>query len=337
MKLLIVDDDSIALAVLEHALRKAGYNVVTATTGEEALAKLDCEQTRFVISDWDMPGMSGIDLCRAVRGNDYGGYVYFILLTARDTSEECVEGLSAGADDFIAKPFNASELIERVKAGERVLALETREMAIFALAKLAESRDPETGYHLERVRCYSRVLAQKMATMPRYQSEIDAEFVRLIYQTSPLHDIGKVAIPDSVLLKPGQLNIEEFTIMQQHAALGAKTLTDALERYPEARFLTIARDIALTHHERWNGCGYPNKLRGEEIPLCGRIVAVADVYDALTSVRCYKPAFEHTVAKSIITKDSGAHFDPGVVEAFIACEEEFLAIRARYANELAAV
>jgi putative two-component system response regulator len=327
MKLLIVDDDPISLEILENALVKAGYDVYTATDGHEALFKIREFHLRLVISDWDMPILNGLELCREVRQMDLGGYVYLILLTGRKSTAEIVEGLSAGADDFVAKPFRPAELVGRVQSGERVLALETREMAIFALAKLAESRDTETGFHLERVRSYSRVLVQQMAGMEEYRDRIDPEYVRLIYQTSPLHDIGKVAIPDAVLLKPGQLNAEEFAIMQEHAVLGAKTLDEALQRYPEARFLQIARNIALTHHERWNGKGYPQGLRGEEIPLCGRIVALADVYDALTSARCYKPAFDHSVAKSIIVKDSGEHFDPGVVAAFLAREQDFLHIR----------
>ncbi len=336
MRILIADDDAISLEILENALVKAGYDVVTASNGAEALEHLREQPLRLVISDWDMPEMNGIELCRAVRAEDLGGYTYFILLTARNSSAEIVEGLSAGADDFVAKPFNAAELIVRVRSGERVLALETREMAIFALAKLAESRDPETGHHLERVRNYCHVLARQVSTMPKFRQECDTEFVRLIYQTSPLHDIGKVGIPDSVLLKPGQFNAAEYEIMQQHTRLGAATLEAALEKYPEARFLKIARDIALTHHERYDGTGYPQGLTGDAIPLCGRIVAVADVYDALTSRRVYKPAFEHTVARSIILKDSGTHFDPDIVDAFLAVEDEFIAIRQRYAEELQA-
>jgi putative two-component system response regulator len=337
MQVLIVDDDPISLELLANVLEKAGYQTSSAADGEEALAKLHAAPVRLVISDWDMPNMNGLDLCRAVRAEDFGGYTYFILLTGRNSSAEIVEGLSAGADDFVAKPFNAAELVVRVRSGERVLALETREMAIFALAKLAESRDPETGHHLERVRNYSRVLAQQVATIPKFQPECDAEFIRLIYQTSPLHDIGKVGIPDCVLLKPGQFNAAEFEVMQQHTRMGAHTLEAALERYPEARFLKIARDIALTHHERYDGTGYPQGLRGEEIPVCGRIVALADVYDALTSKRCYKPAFEHAVARSIILKDSGTHFDPDIVDAFLAVEDQFIAIRQQYAEEALAL
>lgn len=151
-----------------------------------------------------------------------------------------------------------------------------------------------------------------------------------MYLTSPLHDIGKVGIPDSVLLKPGRLNDIEFDIMKTHTTLGAQTLDAAIRQFPGAKFLEMARDIALTHHERWSGGGYPNGLRGEEIPLAGRIMAIADVYDALTSKRVYKPAFTHEVAKSMIVQDSGKHFDPSLVEAFLACEAQFIKVRECY-------
>src|SRR5207302_3584123 len=188
------------------------------------------------------------------------GYVYIILLTSKDSTAERVEGLTAGADDFVAKPFDAGELLARLGAGERVLAMETRDVAIFAMAKLAESRDPETGAHLERVRSYSRVLAQHLAGLEKFHDEITPEYARLIYLTSPLHDIGKVGIPDSVLLKPGRLSEREFAIMMEHAAMGAQTLDAALRQFPGVKFLQMARDIAATHHERFDGTGYPAKL-----------------------------------------------------------------------------
>ena len=238
---------------------------------------------RLVISDWDMPEMNGIELCRRLRADESAGYIYIILLTSHDGTQKIVEGMSAGADDFISKPFDPPELLVRVRAGERVLSLETRDVAIFALAKLAESRDPETGAHLERVRSYSQVLARQLSTHPKFARIIDEKYIHLIYLTSPLHDIGKVGIPDSVLLKPGRLSDHEFEIMKQHAALGADTLDAALQQFPEAKFLKMARDIAASHHERFDGSGYPAGLKANDIPLCGRIVALADVYDALTS------------------------------------------------------
>lgn len=203
------------------------------------------------------------------------------------------------------------------------------------MAKLAESRDPETGAHLERVRSYSRTLAQHLAGMEKFRDQVDAEYIRLIYLTSPLHDIGKVGIPDCVLLKPGRLSDSEFEIMKEHAAMGARTLDAALRQFPNVKFLQMARDIAATHHERFDGNGYPGKLVGAQIPLCGRIVAVADVYDALTSKRVYKNAFGHEIAKSIILKDSGSHFDPDIVEAFIQNEAAFRAIWAKFSESQA--
>jgi putative two-component system response regulator len=337
MNVLIVDDDEMALAALSTTLAKAGYRVETAADGKTALEVVRAGRCRLVISDWQMPGMNGLELCRAVRESDLPGYVYVILLTANDAPEQKVAGLSAGADDFVAKPYNSAELIARVRSGERVLTLETRDVAIFAMAKLAESRDPETGAHLERVRSYSKVLAQQLATCEKHQAVVDAEYIRLVYQTSPLHDIGKVGIPDSVLLKPGRLSDREFEIMKTHTAMGAETLAAALRQFPGVKFLEMARDIALSHHERFDGSGYPNRLAGERIPLCGRIVALADVYDALTSKRVYKNAFSHDIAKSTIVSERGVHFDPDVVDAFLACEGQFMQIRERYAEVQAGI
>jgi len=329
MRILIVDDDATSLEMLGHALTCAGHEVVTARNGREALTIVRGGSCRVVISDWEMPEMTGVELCRAIRADEAAGYVYIILLSARG-EKDVVEGLSAGADDFMSKPFNPAEMSVRVRIGERVLSLETRDLTIFAMAKLAESRDPETGAHLERVCNYSRTLAHYLSTQPRFAKEVDAGYVRLIYLTSPLHDIGKVAIPDCVLLKPGRLSNHEFEIMKTHATLGAQTLEAALRQFPGVRFLEMGRDIAATHHERFDGSGYPARLVGEQIPLAGRIVALADVYDALTSKRIYKDAFSHDIAHSIILKESGSHFDPDVVDAFVQTEKRFISIRTEF-------
>lgn len=337
MKILVVDDNEVSLALLSATLTQAGYRVETAQDGMDALKRVRAEGFRLVVTDWEMPRMNGPELCRAIRADDLMGYVYVILVTSHDTPQETVEGLSAGADDFIGKPFNPAELIARVRTGERILSLETRDVAIFAMARLAESRDPETGAHLERVRSYCRVLANDLAAQPKFQSEINDEFVRLIYLTSPLHDIGKVGIPDCVLLKAGRLSDREFDIMKMHAMLGAQTLDAALRAFPGVKFLEMARDIAATHHERWDGSGYPEGLVGTAIPLSGRIVALADVYDALTSKRVYKAAFSHEIAKSMILKDTGTHFDPDIIEAFIRTENQFIDIRTHYTEAQAMV
>ncbi len=336
MHVLLVDDNEVSLTLLEATLTRAGYTVRCARDGAEALDIITRDTIRLVVSDWEMPRMSGVDLCRALRARSDAGYVYFILITARGSREALAEGFAAGVDDFITKPCDPTELIARVRAGQRILSLETRDMAIFAMAKLAESRDPETGAHLERVRSYCRILARELANDPRYAAEADDEFVRLMYLTSPLHDIGKVGIPDSVLLKAGRLSDREFDIMKQHAAIGAETLDAALRMYPGVKFLEMARDIAATHHERWDGTGYPRGLRAEQIPLCGRIMALADVYDALTSKRVYKVAFTHDVTRAMIEQESATHFDPGVVDAFLRAEQQFIAVRDRAADSLPA-
>jgi len=324
MQLLIVDDSRAALALLKVALEMAGYEVLTACNGLEALSILREGDCRMVVCDWEMPEMDGLEFCESVRSEDLGRYIYTILLTAREGTGNVVRGLTAGADDFVSKPYDISELTGRIRAGERMLAQETRDLVIFAMAKLAESRDPETGGHLERVRTYSWALAKDLALHGAYRAQIDAGFIRLIYLTSPLHDIGKVAIPDSVLLKPGRLSTREFEIMKTHTTHGAETLDLALERYPNARFLRMARDIAAYHHERYDGGGYPEQLAGEDIPLCARIFALADVYDALVSKRVYKAAYSHEVARGIIVEERGTHFDPAVVDAFLRCEGIFL-------------
>jgi putative two-component system response regulator len=336
MNILIADDDEMALLVLQDALTEAGHHVETARDGREALERLRNGACRMVVSDWEMPHINGVQFCRTVRESDMQGYVYIILLTSRDTPQERVEGLKAGADDFVAKPYDTDELLARIGAGERVLSMETREVAIFAMAKLAESRDPETGSHLERVRSYSRVLAQHLGDLAKHRAEITPEYARLIYLTSPLHDIGKVGIPDSVLLKPGRLSDREFEIMKTHAALGAQTLDAALRQFPGVKFLQMGRDIAAGHHERFDGAGYPAGLRGEQIPLCARITAVADVYDALTSRRVYKAAYAHEIARSIIEKEAEAQFDADVVEAFLKNEDRFITIRENFLEQVTA-
>jgi putative two-component system response regulator len=217
----------------------------------------------------------------------------------------------------------------RLSVAERIISLENKNLLVFTLAKLAESRDCETGAHLDRMREYSRLLAEHLSKSEGYASEVDADYVRTIYLTSPLHDIGKVGIPDHILLKPGKLTVDEYEVMKQHALIGSQTLDAALQAYPSAQYLRFARDIAQSHHEKFDGTGYPHGLAGKAIPLCARIVAVADVYDALTTKRVYKEAFSHEVAKDIILKGRGTDFDPDVVDAFLAQEENFLLVKAR--------
>ncbi len=333
MRVLIAEDDDISAELLQNSLGSFGYECDIARTGREAFSLVQTGKYRLVVSDWEMPEMTGVELCREIRQRHCGGYVYLILLTSRTGTQNIVDGLKAGADDFISKPFQPQELCVRLRAGERILALASRDLTIFSLAKLAESRDPETGAHLERIREYCRVIAEDLMQRNVFGSEIDADFVQMIHLTSPLHDIGKVGIPDHVLLKPGRLSADEFEVMKQHAAIGGQTLDAVARAHPEASFLLMAREIAWTHHERFDGTGYPCKLIGGQIPLSGRIVALADVYDALTTKRVYKPAFSHDKARSIIVEGAGTHFDPNIVEAFCRCEEQFLSVKKAFAGD----
>ncbi len=331
MRVLVVHEDRVGLSLIRQTLRAAGFEVIATDSGLEAMEILSQGLCHLLVADWENDGpMSGLSLCKTIRREEMWGYVYIILVTSRNLPLHRVEGLTAGADDFIGKPYDPDELVARVRSGERVLSMDTRNVAIFAMAKLAESRDPETGMHLERVQSYSRLLAQDLAATPEHRGEITANFIRWVYLTSPLHDIGKVAIPDYVLLKPGRLTDREFSLMKTHTTLGANTIDIALKKFPDAEFLRIAREITSAHHERIDGTGYPRQLRGPEIPLSGRIVAVADVYDALTSRRLYKDAFSHDVAKSMILSGLGTQFDPEVVQSFLRLEDTFQSVRERF-------
>ena len=334
MKILGVDDDEIALDVLEAAVTSEGYEFIRASDGYEALKKMQEERIQLVISDWMMPGMSGVELAKEIREKGASHYVYIIILTSRSERADLLDGLQAGADDFIIKPFDPMELRLRLRVAQRILALETHQLTIFALAQLADTRDNETGNHLNRMRLYSRILSEHI--VERFSGtpeELPVDFVELIYMTSPLHDIGKVGIPDCVLLKPGRLDDHEFEIMKTHTTLGGQTLDRAVKEYPDVAYLRIARDIAMSHHERYDGRGYPEGLKGEDIPLCARVVSLADVYDALVSKRVYKDPFTHEMAKKIIEEGRGTQFDPLVVDAFLESEQEFLDIVSQYSDE----
>ena len=333
MRVLVVEDDSVSAEILANTLKEFGFEVTTAVNGKEAFELVRTGRYRLVVSDWEMPEMNGIELCRQIRARQWSSYIYVILVTSYDQVENVVEGLNAGADDFLTKPLQPEELRVRLRTGQRILSLESRDVVIFSLAKLAESRDPETGAHLERMREYCLIVGEEISQWDRYYRDVDGEYVQLLYLTSPLHDIGKVGIPDKVLLKPGRFTPEEFEIMKQHSVIGASTLDAAARAYPEAQFLSVAREIALTHHERHDGNGYPYGLSGSQIPLCGRITALADVYDALTTKRVYKPAFDHSKARDIILEGRGTQFDPDVIEAFLRHEDEFVDICQRFEEE----
>ena len=328
MRVLVVDDDEVTAAVLEHSLIEFGYDVTVARNGREAFELLRSGEIRMVVSDWCMPEMTGLELCRRIRQRRSGTYVYIIMLTSNSSTKDVVEGLNAGADDYITKPFQPEELQVRLRVGERVLSLESRDLTIFALAKLAESRDPDTGAHLERIREYCRVMAEELVRSRSTLEDVDGDFVHMIYLTSPLHDIGKVGIPDHVLLKPGPLDRRRDG---DHEAAHGDRRRDARHARQHALRSPLPADGPGHRLERTTNATTAAAIRavcpGGNIPLCGRIVAVADVYDALTSKRVYKEAYSHEMAKSMICDGRGTHFDPIVVDAFLRREQDFLRLK----------
>jgi len=311
------------------------------------------------LQDIMMPRMNGFEVLDRMKEHDAWKHIPVIVISAVDDQGSAVRCIEIGADDYLTKPVNVVLLKARVRSclerkgwrdqeqkyrqqmeyyaehlEERVQEqlddiYEAQLATIFSLAKLAESRDPETGEHLDRMREYCRVLAQQLATTELYGSVIDEVYINLIFHASPLHDIGKVAVPDDILKKPGKLEGDEWLIMQQHAAWGGSTLRDIHQQYPGNTLISMGIDIAESHHEKWDGSGYPLGSSGQEIPLAARILALGDVYDALTSKRCYKKAFSHEKSRQIILENSGTHFDPDVVEAFLVVEDQFVSIRER--------
>ncbi len=325
MKVLVVDDEKLSRRTLSFYMQKLGYQVFQAENGQEALQCWRNESPHIVLTDWNMPEMDGVELCRSIRRED-SDYTYLIIITSREETTDLVKGFEAGADDYLTKPVLKDELVVRIKAAERIFSLRDKEMVIFSLAKLAETRDPETGYHLERIQKYSRILAEALTRFPEKYPEVNRPFIENIYATSPLHDIGKVGIPDRILLKPAQLTADEFNIMKTHTTIGYETLQSAYRKNPHAAYLRMSAEIARGHHEHWDGSGYPDGASGTAIPLSARIVAVADVYDALISKRIYKEAFKHEATRDIIVEGRGSHFDPCLVDAFLGVEQDFLEI-----------
>ncbi len=333
MRILVVDDELVSRAKIDKLTRSLGHQTLVASDGLEGWEIWKKERPRMIITDWVMPRLDGLGLVRKIREEEGSQYTYIIMVTSKEDTHDLVDGMNAGADDFITKPYVKEELAVRIRAGERVQSFIARDIVIFSLAKLAESRDPETGNHLERIRYYSKTLAEAFVALENPPEEVDDQFVENIFQSSPLHDIGKIGIPDYILLKPGRLDNQEFEIMKTHALIGFDTLNEALKRYPGADFLKMSAEIALSHHERFGGMGYPHGLKGNQIPLCARIVALSDVYDALVNKRVYKTAYTPDVARAIIEKGIGSHFDPVLVKAFMDHEKEFIEISNQFKDK----
>lgn len=347
--ILIVDDLPQNIELLEAYLAPNGYEILTASGGAEALEKLASHSVDLILLDVMMPGMDGFEVARRVRQNDTMRLLPIILVTALHETEDRVKGIEVGCDDFISKPVDKSEIVARVRSLLKVkayndllanykkeleteVAEKTKEIAhtlkqlkeasletIHRLSLAAEYKDEDTGSHIIRMSHYCAAIAHKMG--------MDEHTVGTILYAAPMHDIGKIGIPDKVLLKPAKLDAPEWEIMKQHALIGAEILKDS-----DAEFIKMGEIIARSHHEKFDGSGYPGGLKGTQIPIAGRIAAVADVFDALVSKRPYKEAFSVEKSLSIIKEGRGGHFDPEVVDAFFAIQDEILAIKKQYSD-----
>ncbi len=363
VSILITDDDEVNRELLSHRLANFGYRIFTAKDGVEALAQMQQRQFSLVLLDIDMPKLDGFQVLRKMKADDALRDIPVVMVTAKDDLESTVKCIELGADDHIPKPFDPVLLRARVSSciekkrffdekeryrlalqkentelegivQQKVNELTATQLAtIFAMSKLAESKDPETGAHLDRLREYCRALARALMKLPKYSDLIDDKYVDTIYAASPLHDVGKVGIPDSILLKPAKLNEQEWQVMRSHCAIGATTLRAVHDQYPGNAFVQMGIEVAQSHHEKWDGSGYPEGLTGDAIPLSARILALGDCYDALRSKRCYKEAICHEISRDMIQAQSGKHFDPEIVDVFLAIEDVFDDIRKRYLDD----
>ena len=357
--ILVVDDTPANLSLMTGLLRD-DYKVKAAIDGEKALriAQSDTPPD-LILLDIMMPGMDGYEVCRQLKANPRTRDIPIIFLTAKTGIDDEKLGLDLGAVDYITKPISPPIVMARVrnhlmlkasadflrsKAGylEQEVARRTAEViaiqdvTIMAMASLAETRDSDTGNHIRRTQHYVRVLALRLREHPRFGTLLDERYITMLFKSAPLHDIGKVGIPDRILLKPGKLTPEEFELMKTHTTLGRDAIQSAERQLGmKVEFLTVAKEIAYSHQEKWDGSGYPEGLQGEQIPISARLMALADVYDALISSRIYKAGMSHERAVEIITEGRGQHFDPDVVEAFLAIEDEFRAIAQRFGDTTA--
>lgn len=341
MNIVIVDDTQINVTLMQALVNRIeGCKPICFTESSAGLAWCLENQPDLVIVDYMMPAPDGIEFIQKLRASPGRTELPILMVTAAHEKEVRYRALESGASDFLTKPVDRIEFTSRVKnmlairrshvaladraawlaeeVAKATAGIREREReAVFRLARAAEFRDPETGAHIQRMAHYSKLIAAKIG--------LDAEQQELILEAAPMHDVGKLGTPDMILLKPGKLTPEEFAVMKQHATIGWEILRDS-----NAPTLKIAAEIAYTHHEKFDGSGYPRGLAGEQIPLFGRIVALADVFDALTSARPYKPAWEFDRAWSFIAEQRGSHFDPQLTDAFLQLKQEAAVIREQY-------
>lgn len=353
-RLLLVDDDPGNLSVLGNLLQPQ-YDVLAAPSGARALQiAASAPRPDLILLDVMMPELDGYAVLARLRADPATRDIPVIFVTGLNATEDEEKGFELGVVDYITKPFRPSIVLARVHTQlelkrardwlsdqnaflevevERRMhdILVIQDVTIGALAELAETRDKETGNHIRRTKEYVRILAEQLRTHPRFSGYLNDKTIALLYKSAPLHDIGKVGIPDYVLQKPGKLTPMEWEIMKTHAKLGSDAIEQAeADAEQPVAFLILAKEIAHWHHEKWDGSGYPDGLAGESIPVSARLMALADVFDALISVRVYKPAMPFEQARDMITAERGRHFDPDVTDAFLAGFDEFAAIAERY-------
>nr|WP_201487263.1 two-component system response regulator [Pseudomonas sp. OF001] len=355
--ILVVDDNPNNLVLISNLLKQE-YRVKVANNGEAALRIAGAvEQPDLVLLDIMMPEMDGYEVCCKLKAEPRLRDIPVIFLTARTAIDDEERGLELGAVDYITKPISPPVMLARLRTHLKLKAsadflrnksafleqevrrrmhevLAVQDVTIEMMASLAETRDNETGNHIRRTQHYVRTLALHLREHPRFADFLTAANIDLLFKSAPLHDIGKIGIPDSILLKPGRLDQREFDVMKTHASLGGEAIARA-ERLAgrPIPFLSIAKDIAYSHHEKWDGSGYPRGLAGDAIPVAARLMAIADVYDALISSRVYKAPMSHEEAVKIIAAGKASHFDPDVTDAFFAAQASFREIAARYADQ----
>lgn len=353
---LVVDDTPDNLSLMSSLL-KPTYQVKLANNGAKALQLAQSDSPPdLILLDIMMPDMDGYEVCQALKADARTRDIPVIFLTAKVEVEDEQKGLELGAVDYITKPISPPIVLARVKThlslkrasdflrdknaylesevqrrAQEITAIQ--DVTILAMASLAETRDPETGNHIRRTQNYVKALALHLRDDPRYRETLTDSYIDLLYKSAPLHDIGKVGIPDRILLKPGRFTPDEFELMKTHTTLGFKAIQHAESALgTPVAFLEMAKEIALYHQEKWDGSGYPEGLSGEAIPLSARLMAVADVYDALISRRVYKEGMPHEKAVGIIIDGRGSHFAPDLVDAFMAIEDQFREIAQRFAD-----
>lgn len=352
-KILAVDDTPENLDVIKGLL-SSEYQILGAINGKLALKIAEAQKPDLILLDIMMPEVDGYEVCRRLKAQSSTSEIPVIFLTAKAQTEDEAKGFELGAVDYVTKPISPPILHARVRTHLRLreysLSLEQmvekrthqlvqiQDATMLAMGALAEQRDPETGNHIRRTQDYVKVLAEKLAKQPKFSGALTPELIDLLHKAAPLHDIGKVAIPDHILQKPGKLTDEEYEVMKEHSKAGRDVIVATEAAISESQpFLVFAREIAYGHHEKWDGSGYPQGIAGEEIPLSARLMAVADVYDALISRRIYKEPFTQEKAVSIIREGRGSHFDPDIVDAFLEIAEEFQQIAEHYSDSQEAV